>query len=184
MIRFFVFLIFISFNVFADDSYLEVSGVTVKMTAKDSLTAKQRAVSTSYHKAFGKLIASYFPDAKSVQNKVSEKAIQDCVYDYSIDQEKFSGKVYIAQFSFRFDRDKVLRVLRGYNIESTEYRKSSSVDIAVYTQDYLDFYSQLRQYRVILFSPKRIILKVPSDEVRALVNSRIVFEKVNAKIYS
>ena len=84
--RFLVLLVFVSFSVFADDSYLEVSGVTVKMTAKNSLTAKQRAVSTSYHKAFGKMLASYFPDAKMIQSKVSEETIQNCVYDYSIDQ--------------------------------------------------------------------------------------------------
>ena len=114
MIRLLVLFLFFSFSVFAD--YLEVSGVTVKMTAKNSLTAKQRAVTTSYHKAFGKLLTSYFPNAKSVQNKIPEKEIQDCVYDYSIDHEKFSGRVYIAQFSFRFDEDKVARILKDHNI--------------------------------------------------------------------
>lgn len=182
--RFLVLLVFVSFSVFADDSYLEVSGVTVKMTAKDSLTAKQKAVSTSYYKAFGKMLASYFPDAKMIQSKVSEEKIQNCVYDYSIDQEKFSGRVYIAKFSFRFDRDKVVNVLREYNIESAEYQKSKDVNICVYTQDYLESYGQLRQYQVVLFSGRRMVLKVPLEEIKYLNNSKIVFEKVDAQIYS
>ena len=119
-----------------------------------------------------------------IQSKVSEEKIQNCVYDYSIDQEKFSGRVYIAKFSFRFDRDKVVNVLREYNIESAEYQKSKDVNICVYTQDYLESYGQLRQYQVVLFSGRRMVLKVPLEEIKYLNNSKIVFEKVDAQIYS
>ena len=54
MKRFLVLLLFCSFNVLAKGSYLEVSGVTTKEVDKDSLAAKQKALSNSTNKAFNR----------------------------------------------------------------------------------------------------------------------------------
>ena len=183
MKRFLVLLLFCSFNVLAKGSYLEVSGVTTKEVDKDSLAAKQKALSNSTNKAFNRLLDSYFPEAVSLKNKVRGSEIQNCVYDYSIDQEKFSGKTYIARFSFRFSKKAVEKILKRHNILNYEKKKSKTSTVALYTQDYLDNYTRLQGCKVILFSPKRIVLEIPVSKLKSLMNRNIAFKKVNAKIY-
>ena len=182
MKRFLFLLIFCSFSVLAESPYLEVSGVTTKEKGKDSLTAKQKALSSSTNKAFNRLLDSYFPEAVSLKNRIREKEIQNCVYDYSIDQEKFSGKTYIARFSFRFSKEAVQKVFRSHNIANYEEKKSQKDTVVLYTQDYLSRYELLQGYKVVLFSPRRMILEVPANELKSLTDYNIVFEKINAKI--
>ncbi|MCR4623755.1 MAG: hypothetical protein K5780_03820 [Alphaproteobacteria bacterium] len=183
MKRFLFLLLFCSFSVWAKGSYLEVSGVTTKEVDKDSLAAKQKALSSSANKAFNRLLDSYFPEAVSLKNKILGSEIQNCVYDYSIDQEKFSGKTYIARFSFRFSKKAVKNILRNHNISSYEEKKSKTSTIALYTQDYLDNYAQLRGCKVILFSPRRIILEIPVNRLKSLASRNVAFKKVNAEIH-
>ncbi len=184
MKRFLVLPLFFSLGVSADASYLEVNGVTTRITDRNSLVAKQRALSNSTNRAFHRLLDSYFPEAVSLKGKIREDKIQDCVYDYSVDQEKFSGKTYIAKFSFRFSKEAVQKILRSHNISSFEEKKSEKSNVVVYTQDYLNHYKQLKEYKVVLFSPKRLILEVPADEMSPLIHSRIAFERFNAEICS
>lgn len=184
MKRFLFLLLFCSFSVWARDSYLEVSGVTTKEVGKDSLAAKQKALSNSTNKAFNRLLDSYFPEAVSLKNKIQERKIQDCIYDYSIDQEKFSGKTYIARFSFRFSKKAVQKILRNHNISNYEEKKPKTNTFVLYTQDYLDNYVQLQGCKVILFSPKRIVLEIPASKLKSLASRNVTFKKVNVKIYS
>ena len=183
MKRFLFLLLFCSFSVLAKGSYLEISGVTTKEVGKDSLAAKQKALSNSTNKAFNRLLDSYFPEAVSLKNSIRGSEIQDCVYDYSIDQEKFSGKTYIARFSFRFSKKAVKKILKNHNISSHEERKSKTNTVALHTQDYLDNYAQLRGYKVILFSPRRIVLEIPVNKLKSLAGRNIAFKKVNVKIH-
>lgn len=184
MKRFLFLLLFCSFSVLAKGSYLEISGVTTKEVGRDSLAAKQKALSNSTNKAFNRLLDSYFPEAVSLKNKIRGSEIQNCVYDYSIDQEKFSGKTYIARFSFRFSKKAVKKLLRDHNISNYEEEgKSKTNTIALYTQDYLDNYTQLQVYKVILFSPRRIVLEIPVNKLKSLADRNIAFKKVNAKIH-
>ena len=142
---FLVSLLFCLFSVSAEVPCFEVNGVTEKATDRNSLVAKQKALSGSMSRAFNRLLDSYFPEAESLKNKVPEEKIQDCIYDYSIDQEKFSGKAYIAKFSFRFLKDAVQKILRSHNIAGHEERKSETLAVAIYTQDYLNNYDQLKE---------------------------------------
>jgi len=177
-------LLFFSFSIFAESPYLEVSGVTTKETDKDSLAAKQKALSKSTNKAFNRLLESYFPEAVSLKDKIRKKEIQKCVYDYSIDQEKFSGKTYIAKFSFRFSKKDVQKILRGHNIAEYKEKKSEKNTVVLRTKDYLSNYIRLRKYKVILFSPKRMLLEIPIGELRSLTDYDIALKKVNAEIHS
>lgn len=177
-------LLFFSFCVFADDSYLEINGITSKASSVNSLAAKQSVFSNALNRAFGRMLSTYFPKARSLEGEVQEKTIQDCLYDYSIDQEKFSGRTYIARFSFRFSKKTVQKLLRKHNLLDQEEARSESEIVAVHTQDYLSKYDQLKEYKVVLFSPKRIILEVPEADLKTFLNSKVAFAKINAKISS
>lgn len=180
--RFLVLLLFCSFCVLAEDSYLEVNGVTTRATGSNSLVAKQKALSNSTNRAFNQMLDSYFPEAVSLKNRIRERKIQNCVYDYSVDQEKFSGKTYIAKFSFRFSKEAVQKILREYKIAGHEEKKSKKTTVAIYTRDYLNNYGRLRDCKVVLFSPKRMILEIPANELSSLTDYNIAFEKTNAEI--
>ena len=177
-------LLFCLFSVSAEIPCLEVNGITVKATDRNSLAAKQKALSGSMNRAFNRLLDSYFPEAVSLKNKIREEKIQDCVYDYSIDQEKFSGKTYIAKFSFRFSKEAVQKILRSHNIIGREEKKSETTAVAIYTQDYLGNYERLKEYKVILFSPKRMVLEIPAAALTDLFSLQLAFEKINAEIRS
>lgn len=181
---FLVSLLFCLFGVSAEVPCLEVNGVTAKATDRNSLAAKQKALSGSTNRAFNRLLDSYFPEAVSLKNKIQEEKIQDCIYDYSIDQEKFSGKTYIAKFSFRFSKEAVQRILRNHNIIGHEEKKSETDIVAIYTQDYLNNYERLKEYKVVLFSPRRMVLEVPATALTDLFDLQLAFEKINVKIHS
>lgn len=177
-------LLVFSFCVFAEDSYLEINGVTSKASSANSLAAKQTVFSNALNRAFGRMLSTYFPKIRSFEDKVQEKNIQDCLYDYSVDQEKFSGKTYIARFSFRFSKKAVQKLLRKHNLLDREAKTSESETVVIYTQDYLGGYDQLKEYKVVMFSPKRIVLEVPESDLKAFLNSKVTFAKINAKIPS
>ena len=181
---FLVSLLFCLFSVSAEVPCFEVNGVTEKATDRNSLVAKQKALSGSMSRAFNRLLDSYFPEAESLKNKVPEEKIQDCIYDYSIDQEKFSGKAYIAKFSFRFLKDAVQKILRSHNIAGHEERKSETLVVAIYTQDYLNNYDQLKECKVVVFSPKRMVLEIPTAALSDLFDLGLAFEKINVEIRS
>jgi len=184
MKKLFVSFLLFSFSVFAEDSYLEVRGVASKASAGDSLTAKSIVFSNALNRAFGRMLRNYFPEAKPLEGEIPEKDIQDCLYDYSIDREKFSGTTYIAKFSFRFSRDAVTKFLRQHNAIEAEEKVSDAELVAIYTQDYSVKYDLLKDYNVVVFCPKRMILEIPSTELKSFLDSKVAYAKVNAKISS
>ncbi len=184
MKKLFVLLPLFSFSVFAEDSYLEVVGIASKASSANSLVAKSIVFSNALNRAFGRVLRNYFPEAKPLEDEVSEKDIQDCLYDYSIDREKFSGTTYIARFSFRFSKDAVTKMLRRRNAIESKKEKFGAEMVAVYTQDYLDKYDLLKDYKVIVASPKRVIFEIPTEKLRPFLDSKVAYAKVNAKISS
>ncbi len=184
MKKLFVSLLLFSFSVFAEDSYLEVAGIGSRASDSNSLAAKSIVFSNALNRAFGRILQNYFPEVESLVEEVSEKDIQDCLYDYSIDQEKFSGTTYIARFSFRFSKDAVTRFLRHQNLIDREEKNSGAEMVAIYTQDYFSKYDQLKDYKVVVSSPKRTIFEIPKAELKPLMDAKVAFAKVNAKVPS
>ena len=184
MKKLFVSLLFFSFSVFAEDSYLEVERVSSKASARDSLAAKSIAFTGALNLAFEKMLRNYFPEVEPLVGETPEKDIQDCLHDYSIKQEKFSTNTYVGVFSFRFSRNAVEKMLRHRNLIDQEERKSGAELVAIYTQDYFNKYDQLKDYKVVVFSPKRMIFEIPAAELQSLMDAKVAFAKVNAKIPS
>lgn len=184
MKNFLVSLLFYSFCVFAEDDYLGVNDVTSKATEVNSLAAKQAVFSNALNRAFERMLESYFPEVSSLQDKVEARVIQDCVYDYSIDQEKFSGRTYIARFSFRFSKKAVKALLLNRNMLTQEKKGPEVKVVAIYTQDYLQKYDWLKKCKVMMFSSKRILLKISETELKNFLKAGAAFAKSDVKTCS
>ena len=178
--RHFLFLsLFIVLSGYGETSYPEVSEITVKTSARDSLSAKQKALSIATERAFNKLIDINFPEATRLKGKLSFTQLRDCVYDYSIEQEKFSGTVYIAEFSFRFAEDKLLKLFRFYGISEPE-TKAKILKMTIYTKDYLDNPKIFKDVSIHSFSREKMTISISSEFKKRLKEKNIKFAEINA----
>lgn len=156
---------------------LKIDNVITKITAKNSLQAKQVALESATKRAFARLLNARYPEAGFLQNKVSYEQLQPLITDYSVEQEKFSGKIYIAEFSFRFSEQKVVKFLNEHGI-AEKSRQASEAKIAIYTDEYLDYYGLFRGYDVLAFSAQKMILKASLHDINELKSRNIRFVKL------
>lgn len=157
-------LLFIVFSCFAENSRLKVCDVETKQAGENSLVAKQKALRNSVRMAFYRVISRDFKQFSLYARNVSTKQIQNCVYDYSIKNEKFSNSFYIGEFSYRFSADKIIEVLNqfGANIKNNQHALFAYVGI--YREDYINNIDMLQLIgaEVVRFSSVRVVLKVPN----------------------
>ncbi len=156
---------------------LKIDNVITKITAKNSLQAKQVALESATKRAFARLLNAHYPEAGFLQNKVSYEQLQPLITDYSVEQEKFSGKIYIAEFSFRFSEQKVVKFLNEHGI-AEKSKQTSEAKIAIYTDEYLNYYGLFRGYDVLVFSAQKMILKAGLHDISELKSRNIRFVKL------
>ena len=75
-------------------------------------------------------------------------------------------------------------MLRQYNLIDLKEEKSDADMVAIYTEDYFNKYDQLKDYKVVVFSPKRTVFEIPTAELKPFLDSKVAFAKVNVKISS
>ena len=156
-------------------SFLTINDVEVKKEGADSLIAKEGGLSEALNIAFTKILKDNFgivyelPEVEKVEadtdtattatyeeNKtpvISAEEKNACVYDYSVVREKFSDSFYIANISYRFDRDKVIELLKKHSLievgaAANATRKTENVvvaKIAIRSRDFLKNYSEIRR---------------------------------------
>lgn len=157
--------IFLISAVMADSSFWEVGNVEIKQEGQNSFVAKQRALSKSARSAFLQLFEENdeLKSFSAYANRFSERQIQDCVYDYSIENEKSSDSFYIAEFSYRFSKDKIAERLKrlGANIQTDE-NSSSCTKIAIYKKDYLNKFKRISKLhpKVLSFTEDKVVLEI------------------------
>ncbi|MCR5225295.1 MAG: hypothetical protein K6C34_04395 [Alphaproteobacteria bacterium] len=155
--------IFLISAVMADSSFWEVENVEIKQEGQNSVVAKQRALSKSASSAFLKLFTSEeLKKFAGYANKFSDKQIQDCVYDYSIEEEKSSDSFYIGEFSYRFSKNRVVALLKKFGANISAQKSSKVVKIAIYKKDYLDHSNLISKSgsKVLSFSSEKVILEI------------------------
>ncbi|MDR1334095.1 MAG: hypothetical protein LBJ71_02660 [Holosporaceae bacterium] len=177
MKHFLFLLLAVGFSVDASSKYFEVDDIEIKQSGKNSLIAKQIALSSAMLSAFKKALAEELRD-KSIVASISLRQIRDCVYDYSIDQEKVSDSVYIGKFSYRFSKKKVASLLRSYGVNiKIEDEEEKKVKLAVYRNDFLRHASKLRELgaRVKQFSDERVVFCINKDRLANFYRLRISY---------
>jgi hypothetical protein len=119
---------------------LETRKTEIKQMDKNSLAAKQKALSTASREVFRKLVTEKLGRDPGIFPKISDDQIQECIHDYSIENEKYSDSYYIAELSYRFSMEKISDLMKTFGLDLGYSRKSESsevVKIAVYADDFL-----------------------------------------------
>jgi hypothetical protein len=174
-----LFLLFsANFCVLADSRYFEIDDVEIKQKGANSLAAKQEALRKSARAAFEKAISA---EAKRLPaGSASDREIQDCVYDYSIEQEKISASFYVGRFSYRFLKDKIAAFLKsrgavvGFEVEES---KGEKVKLAVYREDFINRANELKKLKIAVeeFSNQRVVFKINKNRVPNFQELRIKY---------
>ncbi|MDR0556213.1 MAG: hypothetical protein LBG20_04410 [Holosporaceae bacterium] len=173
----FLFLFFlVIFNVGA--SFFEIRNVEVKEEGVNSLEAKNRALNVAIRHAFRRVVDEYF--GVKIPPRVSIHQIQNCLYDYSIDQEKCSDRCYIASISHRFHRYKIMSLLRerGVNVVLEEEKTCTrNARLAVRLHDFLRHTKRLRDLEVTVenFSNRRVVFLLPNKYMNDFLKLRIKY---------
>jgi hypothetical protein len=156
-------------DISAVDHCFEVKKIEVKQKDKNSFVAKQKALYVAARFAFRKLISKILKEDVKIAEKILQKQIQDCVYDYSIDQEKYSNSFYIAEFSYRFSKRKTANLLRDYgvNIDLQEESSLKTIKLIVYAKDFLKHANKLKNLNVSteLFSGEKVIFSIDERNI-------------------
>ena len=167
--------------------YISIDDISEKVRWSDLVQAKQKAFDSALAKGFNELIAERYPEALSLQNKVELKQIHDCVFDYSISNEKAAGNSYSASFSFRFDSQKVNQLFAQHGIKTKiEFEQKKDFVVAIYRSDYPKCYNLFNSHSnkvditVVRFSGKVVILKSSEDIRQILRENNIRFATVDA----
>jgi hypothetical protein len=182
--KLFLFLLLsaICFYVNADSKYFEISGIEVKQSGSNSFVAKQKALSKAMLLAFEKIIETNLKKKALSANSVSLQQIQNCLYDYSIDQEKFSDSVYICRISYRFLKKKVAFLLRSYGITiDFEDEEEKTTKIAVYLEDFLKCAGKMRDMKVDVesFSEERVVFRINKKKLKDFYRLRIRYAQLS-----
>lgn len=134
--------------IFADSGYFVVENIEVKQKDRNSLLAKQRALSVASRMAFAKVISQELNLDESVMDSISDNKIANCIYDYSIENEKHSDSFYIAELSYRFDKSLVGALLKKSGIKcdiENEKQDKQNIELVVRIEDYILKSNDLRR---------------------------------------
>ncbi|MDR2681675.1 MAG: hypothetical protein LBB29_01345 [Holosporaceae bacterium] len=149
-----------------------IENIEVKKSDRNSLIAKQRALSAALRIAFSRLLSERLKvsGGASVASSFSERQINDCVYDYSIDQEKYSESFYIGEFSYRFCKLRVAELFRERGIKCDSFdipKKVSVIKLVTYISDFVTNINRLKKFgcSVERFSGEKIIFTIRKNSI-------------------
>jgi hypothetical protein len=154
----------------AGGDYFSVGGIEVKQKDRDTQSAKQKALKVAFRSALAKVISATLGLDSSVTEGISDQQISACMYDFSIDSEKYSDCFYIAELSCRFNKNDVYDLLQNRGIGlavAVDEKNSEKMQIALYLQDFIDNVARLDNIctAVKCFSGEIIILEMAKDSL-------------------
>ncbi|MDR0632020.1 MAG: hypothetical protein LBF54_02165 [Holosporaceae bacterium] len=167
--------------VFADSQYFEVRDIEIKQKGKNSLAAKQVALDRAARLALKKMIEDELKG--SFPESISNQQIQNCVYDYSIDQEKFSDSIYIGRISYRFLKNKISSLLKPHGINVSiqdDEGKANDVRLSVYLVDFLRRARELRKIKAAVekFSDQKVVFRIKKKYIDDFRKLRIKYARL------
>jgi hypothetical protein len=179
----FLFLLFaVSFYINADSKYFEIPDIEVKQNGSNPWIAKQKALSKSMLSAFEKIIEAALKKKTQTAGSIPLQQIRSCLYDYSIDQEKFSDSVYIARISYRFLKKKVAFLLRSYGITiNFEDEDEKMTKLAVYLSDFVTHARKMHDMKVDVekFSDERVVFRISKERLKDFYNLHIRYAQLS-----
>lgn len=179
MIRKLAFTLIFAFSSVIGGKYFPANNVEVRVQAENSFVAQQRAQSSAMMKGFSRMLKREFPDFE-LPAHFTFSEVSACMSDYSIDREKFSKTVFVGKFSFRFSREKVLRLLQKHGVAvSLDEFDSPSVRLIATRSDFIrNFAFAMKSGAVIeKFNANKVVFSVSSKNAEE-IESKIVCVKL------
>ncbi|MDR1375429.1 MAG: hypothetical protein LBJ45_01275 [Holosporaceae bacterium] len=164
------------------DLFWEIHKVKIKQSDENSFYAKQKALANALRSAFRKLVVEKLNADSQIAEKISNAQIQECIYDYSIENEKYSDSFYIAELSYRFSREKVSLLLesRGVILNVPKKNYSEKIKIVLRSRDFLQNIAMLRKldFFVELFSGEKVVFSMDKKNIYAFRKLRIRYAQL------
>lgn len=160
-------LIKVDFTSADENGILATDSIEIKQQSKNSLLAKEQALSIAMRRAFSDLLKNRLEISDNLPT-FSEKEISDCVYDCSIEHEKHSESTYICEVIYRFDKNKLSSLLNKHGISyKAEKETVSSLRIAIYTDDFIKNSDRLNNLNCAVekFSSEKVILTIKNQDI-------------------
>lgn len=173
------FTLIFMFSCASGERYFSVNNVEVRVQAENSYIAQQRAQNSAMFKAFSKMLKAEFPGL-AVPARFPFSDVSGCMDDYSIDREKFSKTVFVGKFSFRFSRERVLKLLQRYGVAvSAEHSDSAPVRFITARSDFMrnSVYLMRNSAVVEKFNAGKVVFSVNKDSA-GKIESKIVCVKL------
>ena len=106
----FAFLFLISFVVLFDiqaEELLEPVCIEIEQKGENASVAKKEALEIALKFALKDAIADQLNCSEKLVDGISKKQIASCLYEYVVENEKYSDSIYIAKISYKFKRKNV-----------------------------------------------------------------------------
>lgn len=127
---------------------LATDSIEIKQSGKNSLIAKERALAIAARRAFSSLLRDHGEDfvessgepqaAELKDSTFSDREISNCVYDYSIENEKHSESIYICAVRYRFDSKRIVSLFQKHDIKCrSDESNDSNIKVAIYSRDFI-----------------------------------------------
>lgn len=107
----------------ADDSLYTVAKLSVDVSAKDAVAAKEKAMSDAQRQAFQVVLKRLIPDSAYPKlATLAQQDVEELVDNVSVDREQMSTTRYIATFDVSFNAQAIRQLLASYGIGFSETR--------------------------------------------------------------
>lgn len=174
-------LLAISIALWANISFAHfygVSGIEVRVHASNAVDGKEKAQSESIKLAFAQLISDHYNDFGVDVSQVLERDIWECVYDFSIEKEKYSSAIYIGRFVYRFDDNKVKNLIGKVIGKQLDTKNSNLVCFVADLSDFVNYLSRLKEIKIDKFQHDRVMFYISADKVEKLKSLNIKCTKL------
>ena len=172
----FIFIIF-ALKVQADVvDLLDSVSVEIEQKGDNPSVAKDKAIEIAARFAFKDALMMQL-DCHAKIDSITNDQISNCLYEYVIENEKYSASVYIAKITYQFNYRLVAQLLRNQGIsfsekivENSEKPQKKNVNkqrILMRTEDFINAISKKTDfdYRIEKIAKKRIILNINSEKL-------------------
>ena len=157
---------------------LDSVSVEIEQKGDNPTVAKDKALKIAARFAFEDALATQL-DCQIKTGSITDNQISNCIYEYDIEDEKYSASIYIAKITYRFNYRMVAELLRNRGIsfaekvvaqpEKAQKKNVRKQKILMRTDDFINAVSKSNfDYRVEKISKKRIILNADSEKLDSM----------------
>lgn len=190
----FAFLFLISFVVLFDiqaEELLEPVCIEIEQKGENASVAKKEALEIALKFALKDAIADQLNCSEKLVDGISKKQIASCLYEYVVENEKYSDSVYIAKISYKFKKKNIIAILKDLDIEVKEkITKEKEADqvrkikkrhkLLISTSDFKNYVLGRKNFffDIEKISKERVLIVVDNNGMEKMKDIPITYQKL------